>query len=241
MRTAVIPDYPFDKKKFADVFSRAIGTRNQAEFAKEANLSRALVSKYLHCHVDKAPYTVTVKKIAAVAANNVSFDELMLAAGYDPKKYPHLRFAGGNSDSQRSINNIFYETIMNTLSNHNLSYSNVVYDNNALNNVSISYVDAPIKNWHFRFVDETSENAILSRLFTYYGKIATFYTDANTKISFVTDNESVYDQISQIHPYLISAFFSVVLIDSAQKKVLKESYLQSSNSDSSIAKQLSLL
>ena len=77
MSKAVKADHEFDIERYAGLLLKAKGERTQAKFAEEAGLSIAYISKHLNKRIDKAPIPSTLKKIAAVASNDVTYEELL--------------------------------------------------------------------------------------------------------------------------------------------------------------------
>jgi SOS-response transcriptional repressor LexA len=72
-----------NKENFSKVLKKAIGVnRSITDFAKECQVARPYISKFLNCKLDKEPSSDIIRKFASVAANNVQEIDLLCAAGY---------------------------------------------------------------------------------------------------------------------------------------------------------------
>lgn len=76
----------FDKKKFSDTLLKARGNRTNADYSKESGVSRAYISGYLNEKIDNPPSPDVIKRLSSVAISNISYEDLMIAAGYIPDK-----------------------------------------------------------------------------------------------------------------------------------------------------------
>lgn len=85
----------FNKESFSELLKKAIGAnRSISDFAKDCNVARPYISKFLNCKLDKAPSTDIISKFAKAAVNDVNEHDLLLAAGYelDETDYFNLAF-----------------------------------------------------------------------------------------------------------------------------------------------------
>lgn len=76
----------FEKEVFATVLSKAIGSPNRSlsQYAKQCGISPSYISRCLNCKVTNSPSTIIIQKLASRAANSVTCNDLMIAAGYSP-------------------------------------------------------------------------------------------------------------------------------------------------------------
>lgn len=81
----------YDKEKFAELLRKAIGNRSMNKYAEAAGVSNAHVSRLLRGLLEKAPEAETIKKLAEAAHNEVTYDELMEAAGHFSTETIHKR------------------------------------------------------------------------------------------------------------------------------------------------------
>ena len=72
----------FDKKFFAKVLSLAKGDRTNQQFADDSGVSRPYISMLLNLKREDPPTPDILKKLAIAAHNNITYAQLMVAAGY---------------------------------------------------------------------------------------------------------------------------------------------------------------
>lgn len=82
----------FNKKAFSLLLEEAIGDRSIAEFSRQSGVNRTYVSKLLNKNLNNPPSPEILKKLANSAYNNITYINLMQAAGYicldeDDKSY----------------------------------------------------------------------------------------------------------------------------------------------------------
>ena len=74
----------FDKEKFAKLLIEARGERTNADYAKDSGISRGYISGYVNKNIDNPPSPEILRKLALKAAKDISYEDLMEAAGYLP-------------------------------------------------------------------------------------------------------------------------------------------------------------
>jgi transcriptional regulator with XRE-family HTH domain len=72
----------FNKEKFKELLLKAMGEKTQEEFAELCGVNRTYVSKYLNMRLDNPPSPNILKRIAQNASNDVTYEQLMDAAGH---------------------------------------------------------------------------------------------------------------------------------------------------------------
>jgi len=79
---------PETNERFRKLLKQAVGRKAQAEFAREAGISAAHLSRLITGAVPAAPSKETLAKIAAATETTVTLNDLMKACGYDtdPKR-----------------------------------------------------------------------------------------------------------------------------------------------------------
>ena len=80
-------DHEFDKHLFATLLKKAQGNRMQKHFAEDMGMSKSYLSSYIREKHDHPFTPYTLRRIYEVAHNNVSFEELLEASGYDSSKW----------------------------------------------------------------------------------------------------------------------------------------------------------
>lgn len=72
----------FDKLRFKKTLEDALGDRKTTEYAEESGVNRTYLSKYLNLRLDSPPGPEIIKRLAEKAHNNVTYEDLMSAAGF---------------------------------------------------------------------------------------------------------------------------------------------------------------
>lgn len=72
----------FNKEKFADLLKQAKGDRSINQYALHSGVSAAHISRLMRCLLDTPPNPDTIKLLADKAYNEVTYDDLMIAAGH---------------------------------------------------------------------------------------------------------------------------------------------------------------
>lgn len=226
MSRAVEPDFTFNKEKFTSLLIKAQGKLTVTDYAQECGVSVAYMCKYLKGRFDKAPTPTTVKKMALYTAKNgVTQEELLEAAGYSISKYSD---AAAEKNMYLRFEKLGIATITSALSECNFKWSVLQNRENSFFDFSIEINDGNLKQWSFEFKTTSSEimrvphNAILS----YYGRLITSKNLPQSKFSFVTDSEVIFDEIKKCNPYMLPMYASVILIKTDDMKVVKEEYLE---------------
>ncbi|WP_096201929.1 hypothetical protein [Bacillus sp. FJAT-45350] len=93
----------FNKELFAELLKKAQGKRSLNNYARQSGVTSAHISRLLRCLLDTAPNPSTIKKLANAAQNDISYTDLMEAAGYidevhDTNSSPVISVAGKNLD-----------------------------------------------------------------------------------------------------------------------------------------------
>ncbi|MCM3413567.1 LexA family protein [Metabacillus litoralis] len=94
----------FDKDKFAELLDRAKGKRSINVFAKECGIAAAHISRLLRGLVDTAPTPPTIRKFADHSQNEVTYEDLMNAAGHFSGIVHHVKGSGKTSNVMLLLN-----------------------------------------------------------------------------------------------------------------------------------------
>ncbi len=244
MSKAVSTDHDFDQKFFAELLKKAQGGRSQTDFAKDCGLSVAYICKHLNQNIKTPPIPSTIKKIAAVAANGISYEDLLDAAGYDASKYAIKTPAITTEQSVNTTNQLQFKklgiaTITGELSHHNLKWSlNGTTDNSVKRyDLDVELSGNKLTHWYFNFFtsepqDTKNENSVfLNRIYTYYGKAVMMPAGITTKYSFVTNSQTIYNVLKSNAPTALAMYVSIILIDTTSLSVIKEEYVKTAFSD----------
>lgn len=71
----------FDKKAFSELLQKAVGKRSLNEYARQADVSNSYISNLINCKKENPPEGKTIKKLADAAHNNITYFEMLEAAG----------------------------------------------------------------------------------------------------------------------------------------------------------------
>lgn len=72
----------FQKEKFQTCLLQARGKRTNETFSKESGVSRAYISAYLNLKRNEPPTPEIIRRLAKASQNNVTYENLMIAAGF---------------------------------------------------------------------------------------------------------------------------------------------------------------
>lgn len=220
----------FNKNEFADLLKIGKGRgRTQSQFAKDANISIAHMNKLLNAKFDKPPSPSTIKKIADCSINNVSYNDLMIAAGYDDEQNNIISKMLHNN-AEQACNKIFLTSIIGSMSgfSFNWAVSSQYRDFNLSLNVESSLISLWLFDFNINLEDEISNTNLANRIISYYGKLAMKQLPPSSKYSIVTSNENDYLYILNTPARNLNVLASVIFIDIETLSVKKEDYLQTS-------------
>lgn len=172
---------PFQKEEYGRLLKLALGRRNQKQFCEDAGLSRSYINKYINAMMDKPPTIGTIEKIAD-ATEDVSFEELLVAAGYDPGKHERKEpLEGRESTVSQSLIMLVLLNIMNSAYEWSFTYEG--YQDREP--VRIEIENAPVKEWYFI--------PVIKKNITREDIMAALMNEQNftstSKVSFVTKDE----------------------------------------------------
>lgn len=217
MKRSVEPDFKFDKDRFGEALMAAIGTRTVAQFSKDAEISYAYLSKYKNLREDKTPTPQTLKKIALVS-QGPSYKELLEAAGYDSDKYEDDDISATMVNSEWSPMN----TLLPTLCRTSFKWQ-FVSDGTAGAPLCAKIEGAPFEAWYF--IPVTKDNVTKEDILGILGSKEAEVISPDSKVTFITANKEVYNQMKDIELNLISIRISVALVNRDDGLIGEESYL----------------
>lgn len=218
MKRNIETDFEFDKVRFAEVLRRAIGDRSIAEFARFADVSTGYVSRYVNLKVDVAPTLTTMQKLNA-ATTSVTYEELLEAAGYDPKKYDDeaSKVVALSSTDWSPMN-----ALLPTLSRVSFAWKFV--DPIGLNGgpISASVEGAAFDMWYF--IPITKDVVTKEDISAVLGSNKAEGIKPGSKVTFLTASQKVFDDISAMEFNLLSLRISVANISPNSMFVSNEKY-----------------
>lgn len=200
MRRKELTDFPFNKEEFRTVIIKARGDRSQAEFCQDTGLSYAYLNKYANGKLSDAPTIGTIKKIA-VATKTVTYEELLKAAGYDPDKYKDDRPVG-------TARKDFLHPVFLGMANSSYDWRIEAggYRDNEPFEILIERSD--VNKWFF--IPVTKADITRDDIQSILMNQPKF--TPGSKVSFVTDDESIFEALKTLELPLISLYMSVVRV-----------------------------
>ncbi len=72
----------FQKDKFKKALLMARGNRTNESYSKDSGVSRTYISAYLNLKRNEPPTPEIIRRLAQASYNNVTYEELMIAAGF---------------------------------------------------------------------------------------------------------------------------------------------------------------
>lgn len=221
MRRTEFTDFPFDKEAFKEMLIKARGERTQTEFSKDCALSYAYLNKYANGKMEDPPTIGTIKKIA-VATRAVSYEELLTAAGYDAKKYKEDR-------PVRAVRKDLFHPVVLGIANSDFGWriESSGYQDQEPFEIIVERED--VKKWFFvpvtkkDITKEEIQNILLSNPKFVSG----------SKVSFVTDDEEIYESIKEYDFPLLSIYLSAV-------KVIGQEIEQETSMKTSLASDITI-
>ena len=232
----------FNKDEFAMMLHRAKGDQSISAYAKATNVSAAHISRLLRSLLDSPPSPETISKLSSKAVNEISYRDLMVAAG-------HIVISNGESDNNYSESNLTIEK--------NSKFEGAIYRaelNDMLSFVIYSHLNnAPFK-WTFKkqerrevttdmTIDIENSNEEYSKWYVFiranldktsilgwhldrtYGLISRMKLLPTDKIIIAVNTESYYNGFHKRPPLSLRSNLFIMLIDLDQKKIIKEEKL----------------
>ncbi|MCA1031329.1 hypothetical protein LCL95_09855 [Bacillus timonensis] len=227
----------FNKEEFANLLDRAKGERSINNFANETGVSAAHISRFLRQMIVSPPTPETISKFAAKAHNEVSYQDLMVAAGHLARK--------DESDENEEIN-------VEKESPRNLRNQTEVLEKKFIQVILADLYERPCKwtvekpegrvnrpdmilnidyegytRWYLEFMPLLSHHRHFSSMnyIMRYGRIAMQELSETDKFTIVVNDEEMFNKIKKRPPLSLRANLYLMLIDLEWGKILKEEML----------------
>lgn len=213
----------FEKAAFAALLKKAKGNRTQAQFATEIQISKEHLSRMMNQKYDTAPSLETILRISQ-QTTEVSYQELMQAAGYDGKGTGNKSYpapAVKNADSK-----LLTATILASLPQLNVAWA--VGKSTISNNCDlfIQLSDCPLKAWYFLCMNNVVEHIIRDQFESNYLKLIFEELEPDAKYSFVTASASEYEKYISYIPRNLAVNLSVILVNTNTIQIVSETLLK---------------
>ncbi|GEQ22116.1 hypothetical protein CBU02nite_26220 [Clostridium butyricum] len=209
----------FDKKLFAELLEKAKGDRSINKYAGEIDISPAHISRLLRQLIDTPPSPETISKFANGAYNEVSYNELMQAAGHINEKEDPL-----TDDSKvgkiKALEKKFLQVIVSELYSSDIEWS--------MNKINNEYLGLAIeiKNGEYsKWLIELKSFSSIKSLYFIYGQIALFDLAPDIKLTLAVSTEKEFNLFFNKPPKSLRANLFVMLVDLDAGKIIKEEKL----------------
>lgn len=247
----------FDKKMFSSLLLSLKGNRTLTKFAAETNSSIAHLSRMINEKLDSPPSPETIKKLLYNKHSEVTYEDLMVAAGYIQVDY---NLAGDiiytiDSPSDISLSDNSTNTSTEQIKKYKIPYLSTIILNLGLNDYTwqipnkknilssveneftLDLVDSYIKSWIFGLIsmkpslkDQSLLQYQLKKLIqNTWGKLALYPINSYSKYSLVTNCDILYNAFVNSAPQNLNLTISIILIDPDEFTILKEEYVSYSH------------
>ncbi|MFC0475730.1 hypothetical protein ACFFHF_10800 [Robertmurraya beringensis] len=226
----------FNKEEFANLLDRAKGERSINNFANETGVSAAHISRFLRQMIASPPTPETISKFAAKAHNEVTYQDLMVAAGHlarkdesdenrngGVEKYSPMNFREQMEELERK----FLQVILADLFERPFKWSvEKTEERFRFPDMVLNIEHNEYKRWYLDFRPSIpGRNHPSFHPFHLYGRIATFELLETDKFTIVVNDEKDFNYIMRRLPLSLRANLYVMLIDLEWGKILKEEML----------------
>lgn len=227
MSRAVTPEGTFNKERFSELLTKVKGNLTFQELHVATDVSVSLLCRYLKKQYDVPPTPSTIKKIAKYSEKiNISEESLLEAAGYSIEKHSD---AAKRMIYRENVQRSGFAAITGALTKTDFKWSVQSSDDDTFSDYKVEIKDeACIKNWYFCFIIARPEQHFIMNAFSYImSNIVTNDIPPHSKITIITNSESLYDFLSYKRPYMLAAYYSIMLFDPEKITIEKEKYIQS--------------
>ncbi len=232
MSKTVPIDHEFNREKFAELLMRAKGGRTQTRFANDCGLSASHLNRYYNMQKEQPPIPSTIFKISQNAENDVTLEELLDAAGYDPaKNYASKRLLSYAKYSNNMFERLCVSRLMLCLSDCAFKWSVPSADGKLKTggwrpDLEIDLEGNDILNhWLFEVKNLAGNTQYKSWLVHFFGSICLQKLLPKTKISIVVESEESLKLVKEFPPLALPVYFSVIIFDMDSDRIVKEEYL----------------
>lgn len=207
----------FNKELFADLLDKAKGRRSINQFSEASNISAAHISRLLRKMLDAPPSPQTISKFVKNASDNVTYDELMIAAGHIPNENDEIFKDIVKGDLKNT--KPFIQVITGDLcQKYDEWYFEKNKDSQYAPDMTVKFKDPSAQTWCFKFVSQNTASDILCL----YGIIALTELSKDIKYTIVVDSDEAFERFKSNAPKTLKANIYIMLVDLKQHQIVKE-------------------
>ncbi|SCY26618.1 hypothetical protein [Alkaliphilus peptidifermentans] len=241
----------FDKEKFAELLDKAKGGRSINKYAEECDISAAHISRFLRLMIETPPTPETISKLSSKAYNDVSYRDLMAAAGhieighsaelgdledendstiedYQQKMGRVSRISPREKISQfEEIEKKYFQIILSHL--YEVDYKWAIqkpegrfYRPDMIIDIDYEGYQRWILDFKATFNDRPFMGSFIQHV---YGQFAMREIESTDKVTIAVNTDKYYEQFFKRPPKSLRANLYVMLIDLDKGKILKEEQL----------------
>lgn len=207
----------FDKKLFAELLEKAKGERSINKYASEIDISPAHISRLLRQMLDTPPSPETIRKFAGKAYNEVSYDQLMRAAGHINK---NVIFHESGAGKTEHFEKYLMQFIISELYGSNKEWS-IHKTKDEYTSFYIELKEAEYSKWQLKIGDFSH----IDRVYGAYGEISLFEFLPSTKLTLVATSKQEFNNILQHPPKSLRVNLFAMQLDITNKKIIREEKL----------------
>ncbi|MGO1368548.1 hypothetical protein [Senegalia sp. (in: firmicutes)] len=216
----------FNKEVFAALLEKAKGDRSINKYAEETSVSAAHISRFLRQMIDAPPTPETISKFADKAYNDVTYKDMMSAAGYIVVEENMVEeYSPKNRREEiRKIEQDITNIVISYLMNQEFKWSMEKPEGMMrFPDLMISLEDEVYKKWFFEFqVIRGRASMPFPIIHHFYSRLLTFELTPTDKFTLVIDNEKAFDFLFRRPPINLRANLYIMLVDTENRTVIKE-------------------
>ena len=215
----------FNKETFAMLLDRAKGDRSINQYANETGVSAAHISRFLRQMIDAPPTPETISKFAEKAWGDVTYRDMMIAAGYinegsmEQVDSPIIR-----RKIAMELEREFFQIILTHLYDQSYKWSIKKPEGKLLRPDMVIDIEDET-TWFLEFRPNLSGNnrpIPISILLNLYGRVAITELTYTDKFTIVVNSESDFATLMNNQPINLRANLFVMLVDLESRRIIRE-------------------
>ena len=198
----------FNQQAFIEILRKAIGTRQHKTFAAAIGVSPTHLSRMMNPRYKGQPSLATLEKIAKHAENDVTYQELLAAAGFQTN-LEEEKLKGYNGTILAAVQKLQIPWFSDNTGNRPCQ-------------LAIHFLEAPIEHWYFQFVPGHERKVIEAKMPGLFYDLLFTEVSEKDKYSFVVSSDQAYETFTDKLPKNLNLTLSIIQIDTAALKVIRE-------------------